>query len=50
MNAGGPGCPGDDRPEDLSLFRVMDEVEEIPALIEAYHRREDRAGFHVPVG
>lgn len=35
-------------PEDLSLFRVMDEVEEIPALIEAYHHRGDHAGFHLP--
>ncbi|MBC7169305.1 TIGR00730 family Rossman fold protein [Candidatus Bipolaricaulota bacterium] len=35
-------------PEDLNLFRVVDGVEGIPAMIDAYHRRPDHAGFHLP--
>ncbi len=37
-------------PEDLDLFRVVDEVDGIPAMIDAYHRRPDHAGFHLPTG
>jgi len=35
-------------PGDLHLFKVVDEVEGIPAAIDAYHIRSDRAGFMVP--
>ncbi|QAA77180.1 MAG: hypothetical protein BIP78_1414 [Candidatus Bipolaricaulis sibiricus] len=35
-------------PEDVDLFRVVDEVDGIPALVDAYHRRPDHAGFHLP--
>ncbi|GAB4311825.1 MAG: hypothetical protein Kow0097_13420 [Candidatus Bipolaricaulota bacterium] len=35
-------------PEALDPFRVVDDVEGIPALIDAYHRRPDHAGFHLP--
>jgi len=37
-------------PEDLDLFRVVDEVDGIPATVDAYHRRPDHAGFHLPTG
>lgn len=44
----GLAAQGTISPEDLSLFRVMDEVEEIPALIEAYHRRDATRDFTSP--
>ena len=37
-------------PEDLHLFKVVDDVAGIPDEIEAYHRRPDHAGFAVPKG
>lgn len=35
-------------PADLDLFRVVDDVDGIPATVEAYHRRPDHAGFYLP--
>lgn len=35
-------------PEDLDLFRVVDEVDGIAATVDVYHRRPDHAGFHLP--
>ena len=37
-------------PEDLDLFRVVDEVDGIAATVDVYHRRPDHAGFHLPAG
>lgn len=37
-------------PGDRDLFRVVDEVDGIPAMIEAYHRRPGHAGLHLPSG
>jgi len=34
--------------EDMCLFKVVDDVECIPADIEDYYRRKDHAGFTVP--
>lgn len=35
-------------PDDVRLVQVVDDVEGIPARIEAYHRRADHGGFAVP--
>jgi uncharacterized protein (TIGR00730 family) len=35
-------------PDDLRLFRVIDDVSDIPETIKAYHQRDQRAGFKVP--
>lgn len=35
-------------PDDVRLFRVVDDVSDIPELIKAYHEREHKAGFKVP--
>jgi len=35
-------------PADLQLFKVVDDIDAIPAQIEAYHRKPDHAGFVIP--
>ncbi len=35
-------------PEDMNLFKRVDEIEQIPEQIDHYYRREDHAGFVIP--